>query len=283
MEVFIAIVAVLCGIIGIIGSIAPALPGPPISWVGMLILYFWGGTNGAGETMSLSILLIWLAIVILVTILDYVVPAYFTKLTGGSKYASIGTTVGLIAGLFIPPVGMILGSLLGAFIAELIFAGKSAGPAVKSAFGAFLGFRETRRVVGDYVLSNEDYERRATFKDEIGRYCYPIDLHPVAPGAAKTKYEENYLKGYGLGNSYGIPYRSLIPKGVSNLLVAGRCISTSREMNGSTRVMPCCFITGMAAGAAAFFAKDSSTRDIDVPALQRKLKEMGAYLPNAEI
>ena len=123
MEVFIAIVAVLCGIIGIIGSIAPALPGPPISWVGMLILYFWGGTNGAGETMSLSILLIWLAIVILVTILDYVVPAYFTKLTGGSKYASIGTTVGLIAGLFIPPVGMILGSLLGA-----------------SAFGAFLGF-----------------------------------------------------------------------------------------------------------------------------------------------
>ena len=127
MEVFIAIVAVLCGIIGIIGSIAPALPGPPISWVGMLILYFWGGTNGAGETMSLSILLIWLAIVILVTILDYVVPAYFTKLTGGSKYASIGTTVGLIAGLFIPPVGMILGSLLGAFIAELIFAGKSAG------------------------------------------------------------------------------------------------------------------------------------------------------------
>lgn len=149
--------------------------------------------------------------------------------------------------------------------------------------GTFLGFRETRRVVGDYVLSNEDYERRATFKDEIGRYCYPIDLHPVAPGAAKTKYEENYLKGYGLGNSYGIPYRSLIPKGVSNLLVAGRCISTSREMNGSTRVMPCCFITGMAAGAAAFFAKDSSTRDIDVPALQRKLKEMGAYLPNAEI
>ena len=140
MVVFIAIVAVLCGIIGIIGSIAPALPGPPISWVGMLILYFWGGTNGAGETMSLSILLIWLAIVILVTILDYVVPAYFTKLTGGSKYASIGTTVGLIAGLFIPPVGMILGSLLGAFIAELIFAGKSAGPAVKSAFGAFLGF-----------------------------------------------------------------------------------------------------------------------------------------------
>ena len=107
MEIFIAIVAVLCGITGIIGSIAPALPGPPISWVGMLLLYFWGGTDGAGETMSLTILLVWLGIVIVVSILDYVVPAYFTKVTGGSKYASIGATVGLVAGLFIPPVGMI--------------------------------------------------------------------------------------------------------------------------------------------------------------------------------
>ena len=113
MEIFIAIVAVLCGITGIIGSIAPALPGPPISWVGMLLLYFWGGTNGAGEEMSLTLLLVWLGIVIVVSILDYVVPAYFTKVTGGSKYASIGATVGLVAGLFIPPVGMILGSLLG--------------------------------------------------------------------------------------------------------------------------------------------------------------------------
>ena len=117
MEIFIAILAVLCGIIGIIGSIAPALPGPPLSWVGLLLLYFWG-----------------------VTILDYVVPAYFTKVTGGSKYASIGATVGLIAGLFIPPVGMILGSLLGAFIAELVFAGKNSGTALKSALGAFIGF-----------------------------------------------------------------------------------------------------------------------------------------------
>ena len=71
MEIFIAIVAVLCGITGIIGSIAPALPGPPISWVGMLLLYFWGGTDGAGETMSLTILLVWLGIVIVVSILDY--------------------------------------------------------------------------------------------------------------------------------------------------------------------------------------------------------------------
>ena len=140
MEAFIAILAVLCGIIGIIGSIAPALPGPPVSWVGLLLLFFWGGTNGAGEEMSLTLLLVWLGIVIIVSVLDYVVPAYFTKVTGGSKYASIGATIGLVAGLFIPPVGMLLGSLLGAFIAELIFAGKSTGTALKSALGAFIGF-----------------------------------------------------------------------------------------------------------------------------------------------
>lgn len=140
MDVFIAIVAVICGIVGIIGSIAPALPGPPVSWVGLLLLYFWGGTDSSGNNMSLTLLLVWLGIVIAVSILDYVIPAYFTKVTGGSKYASVGATVGLVAGLFIPPVGMILGSLLGAFIAELVFAGHTAGSALKSALGAFLGF-----------------------------------------------------------------------------------------------------------------------------------------------
>lgn len=145
--------------------------------------------------------------------------------------------------------------------------------------GANLGIRETRRIIGEYILNTEDYEKRASFDDEIGRYCYPIDLHPVEPGVAKTKYEEDYTKGYGKGNSYGIPYRCLLPKNTENLLVAGRCISTSREMNGSTRVMPCCFITGMAAGAAAAFSKDSNVRAVSVSSLRRELRKRGAYLP----
>lgn len=149
--------------------------------------------------------------------------------------------------------------------------------------GAVLGIRETRRILGEYVLSNDDYETRASFEDEIGRYCYPIDLHPVTPGAEKSQYEEDYLKGYGKGNSYGIPYRCLLPKDTTNLLVAGRCISTSREMNGSTRVMPCCFITGMAAGAAAALAKESTVRTLSVAALQSELKKRGAYLPNTSL
>ena len=141
METFIGILALVLGIVGIIGSVAPALPGPPLSWLGLLALYIWGsGANGAGEPMTMSFLLVWLAIVIVVSILDYFVPAYFTKLTGGSKWGGWGAIAGLFLGLIYPPVGMILGSLLGAFAAELLFAGKNTADSVKSAFGAFLGF-----------------------------------------------------------------------------------------------------------------------------------------------
>ena len=141
METFIGILAIVLGIVGIIGSVAPALPGPPLSWLGLLALYIWGGgTNGAGDPMSTRFLLIWLAIVIVVSILDYIVPAYFTKLTGGSKWGGWGAIAGLFLGLIYPPVGMILGSLLGAFAGELLFAQKDTVTSIKSAFGAFLGF-----------------------------------------------------------------------------------------------------------------------------------------------
>lgn len=141
METFIAIVAIVLGVIGIVGSIVPGLPGPPLSWFGMLAIYIWGaGTNGAGEPMSTTFLLVWLGIVIAISILDYIVPASFTKLTGGSKYGSWGAIAGLFLGLIYPPIGMIFGALLGAFMSELLFAGKDPGSSLKSAFGAFLGF-----------------------------------------------------------------------------------------------------------------------------------------------
>ena len=141
MEIVIGILAVLVGVIGIIGSILPALPGPPLTWVGMLLLYLWGGANRAGENMSLTLLLIMFGATVVVSILDYIVPLYFTKLTGGTKYAGRGAMAGLVFGLFVvPPVGMILGSFLGAFLAELYYARKSTGDALKSAFGSFLGF-----------------------------------------------------------------------------------------------------------------------------------------------
>ena len=95
METVVAILAVLCAVIGIIGSVAPALPGPPLAWIGVLLMYLWGGTNGDGETMSLTILLVMLGVTVLVTVLDYIVPAWFTKTTGGSRYASRGAMLGL--------------------------------------------------------------------------------------------------------------------------------------------------------------------------------------------
>lgn len=134
------ILAIIAGIIGIVGSIVPALPGPPISWVGLLLAFFAKGLNADGSPMGATFLGIWLGIVVVVTVLDYVIPAKFTKVTGGSKAASWGATIGLFAGMFLTPIGMIAGSLLGAFLAELLIEGKDAGASVKASLGAFLGF-----------------------------------------------------------------------------------------------------------------------------------------------
>lgn len=134
------VLAVILGLLGVVGSVAPGLPGPPLSWLGLLCLYFFGGTNAAGEPMSTRFLFIWLLVTTLVSIIDYLVPAWFTKLTGGSKYAGWGAIAGLFIGMIIPPVGMIFGALAGAFIAEYVFASKTAVDSVSSAFGALIGF-----------------------------------------------------------------------------------------------------------------------------------------------
>ena len=141
METLIAVLAVLAGVIGIAGSILPGLPGTPFSWTGMLMLYIWGnGTNAAGDPMSLRTLIVWGVVVLVVSVIDYIVPMYLTRATGGSKYAERGAMIGLIAGIILTPVGMIAGSFLGAFIAELAWANKDAKAAFKAAFGSFLGF-----------------------------------------------------------------------------------------------------------------------------------------------
>ena len=141
MDTVLLIFGLLLGIIGIVGSIVPGIPGPPLSFIGILLMYFRKGLDSGGEPMGVTLLLVLLAVTIAVTVLDYVVPAWFTKITGGTKYASRGATIGLIAGLIFPlPIGMIAASLLGAFVGELFFANKDAASSVKSALGAFLGF-----------------------------------------------------------------------------------------------------------------------------------------------
>lgn len=140
MDALLVVIAIILGLVGIIGSIAPGLPGPPLSWVGLLLMYFVEGTNRAGEPMTMRFLAIWLIVTTIVTIIDYFVPGMFTKMTGGSKYASRGAIVGLLLGMFIPPIGIIFGSILGAFLSELIYARKDAVSSVASALGAFIGF-----------------------------------------------------------------------------------------------------------------------------------------------
>jgi len=153
------------------------------------------------------------------------------------------------------------------------------------ATGSLLGVRESRRIMGDYVLNLEDFKKRAVFDDEIGRFSYPVDIHASRPSEKDfAKFEDEFRQlRYGKGESYGIPFRTLIPKKVDNLLVVGRCISSDRYIQGSVRVMPGCFITGQAAGMAAAMIVDKniSTRQVNVVELQKRLKAMGAFLPNA--
>lgn len=153
--------------------------------------------------------------------------------------------------------------------------------------GAMLGIRESRRTVCDYMLSVGDYISRAEFADEIGRYCYPVDIHIMN---TKTDEMERFRQEYEnmryqKGESYGIPYRSLTAASWDNLLTAGRCMGTDRQMEASIRVMPGCFITGEAAGTAAALAVDRASdgcaadvRTVDPALLQRTLAGNGAYM-----
>ena len=147
-----------------------------------------------------------------------------------------------------------------------------------------LGVRETRRIRCDYMLGVQDFLERAEFDDEIGRYCYPVDIHVMSTDEEEYKrFLEEYNKSlhYEKGESYGIPYRSLIPVSFDNVLTAGRCMGTDRQMEASIRVMPGCYITGQAAGTAAAMAvskTDGDVRRVNVKELQKALACDGAYL-----
>jgi hypothetical protein len=160
-----------------------------------------------------------------------------------------------------------------------------------AATGSLLGVRETRRIVGDYVLSIEDYRAARSFPDEICRNAYGIDVHGSEEGALKAAQmsipelkERNRQVTQRLekGESVGVPYRCLTPRGLSNVLVAGRCISTDRPTNGTVRIMACCLNTGEAAGVAAAMAADGAgdVHDVDTDLLRARLRSAGAYLPD---
>jgi len=136
MDLILIILGLVLCIVGIVGSLLPILPGPPISWVGILMLYLTSKLE-----MNYWLLGVTLFVAILIFILDYVIPAAGTKKYGGSKAGAIGTTVGLVVGIFLPiPLGFLIGPFIGAFIGELLFNKSSSKIALRAAFGSFMGF-----------------------------------------------------------------------------------------------------------------------------------------------
>jgi uncharacterized protein len=124
-------------LIGIAGSFLPILPGPPICFVGFLLIEFTVYAN-----FSNSFLIIWAVLVIILGILEYYIPTWGTKKYGGTKSGQKGAIVGTILGIFIPPqpLGLIIGPFIGAYIGESLHDSKNHTKALRSAWGSFIGF-----------------------------------------------------------------------------------------------------------------------------------------------
>ena len=136
LEIILITAGAICLILGLLGSVLPALPGPPLSYTGLILLHF---TDRVHFTPTQII--VWLILVLLTMVADYVLPVLGVKKWNGSKWGNIGCIMGTIAGLFIfPPWGIILGPFVGAVLGELLFAKKNTSEALKAGFGAFIGF-----------------------------------------------------------------------------------------------------------------------------------------------
>lgn len=140
MNTFLIIMAFVCLLVGIVGSIVPGLPGPPVSWVGLLVAGF---TPWVANTPAL--LVVTAAVAVVITVMDYVIPAVSTRRFGGSKYGIWGCNIGLVISLVGLPfgptglLGMVFWPFLGAFVGEYVKQ-QDLQPALRAGFGAFLGF-----------------------------------------------------------------------------------------------------------------------------------------------
>lgn len=151
-----------------------------------------------------------------------------------------------------------------------------------------LGVRESRHIVGEHTLTRDDVLAGRDFDDQVGRGAYPLDIHDTGIGAKVlgAKVEGGGITLKYLSRSYGIPKRALIPNGLDNVLVAGRCISADHEAAGSVRGQAVCMVSGHAAGTiAAIGAKSGAAAARDIPhrEVQDVLLQQGAVLTRNEL
>lgn len=137
MDIFLSIAAFVLSLLGIVGCVAPLLPGPALSFAGLLCAY-----GCSYSSISGTAVLLWLTATVIVTAADYFLPAYMTRLMGGSRAGQIGATIGLLVGMifFFSVVSLILCPFFGAVIGELIHDRTDSGRAFRSGFGSFLAF-----------------------------------------------------------------------------------------------------------------------------------------------
>jgi hypothetical protein len=152
------------------------------------------------------------------------------------------------------------------------------------ATGNLLGVRESRRVVGEYTLNYEDFKARRHFPDQIGIYSKAVDIHvyDLSPEEYQRYYKEfSTMDRLKKGESYGMPYGMIVPKGWTNLWVGGRCTSADLKVNGAIRDQPGCSILGQAAGTAAVqsIRTGQPACDLDTEMLVQTLRKAGANLP----
>ena len=143
-----------------------------------------------------------------------------------------------------------------------------------------IGLRESRRILGDLVLTEQDMRAERTWPDSIGYGSFFIDIHNLdGPGMSETVWRPKP------GFKYQIPYRILVPRQIENLLVAGRCVSVTHIALGSIRVMVQCMLTGEAAGTAAALSirQNTAPRKLDVTLLQEQLRAQGNVLNEDDI
>jgi hypothetical protein len=139
------------------------------------------------------------------------------------------------------------------------------------AFATQVGVRETRRIAGDHVLTAQELLQPVRFDDAIAAGAYPIDIHPAAGGGL-------VYAALGHDHSYQIPYRSLVPESLANVLVAGRGVSATHQALAAIRVMTISMAVGQAAGTAAALARDGDVRAVATDALRAQLTANGACL-----